>query len=162
MQQLASSTASVLHPQHGSQQAGAWSLGSGASPEDRRHWRKGHSLLSSQDEAAVSQAVTQATKQQETALQVWLSTIWLLHAGLVHAYLRPSHPGIHPFSCLMLVPACGFWCCSRCLIDTVCGKHTCCSMSLKVSLLCAPVAISQEPVLIKCHGSTTFTMWCDL
>ena len=70
MQQLASSSASVLHPQYRSQQAGASSSESTASPDARKEWRSGHSLLSSQDEAAVSQAVSLATKQQETALQV--------------------------------------------------------------------------------------------
>lgn len=70
MQQLAVSSASIVHPQNRSRAAGSSSLGSSASPDARRQWREGHSLLSSQDEAAVTQAVTLATKQQETALQV--------------------------------------------------------------------------------------------
>ncbi|KAL3157911.1 hypothetical protein ABBQ32_012318 [Trebouxia sp. C0010 RCD-2024] len=70
MQQLASSASSVLHPQQPSQQASTSTPGSDASPNDRRQWRQNNSLLSSQDEAAVSQAVTLATKQQESALQV--------------------------------------------------------------------------------------------
>ena len=70
MQQLAVSSASIVHPQNRSRVAGSSSLGSSASPDARRQWREGHSLLSSQDEAAVTQAVTLATKQQETALQV--------------------------------------------------------------------------------------------
>lgn len=73
MQQLASSSASVVHPQNRSQQAGASSSGSSESADDRRQWRSAHKLLSSSDEAEVSQAVTLAAKQQETALQVgWL------------------------------------------------------------------------------------------
>ena len=67
MQQLASSSASVFSR---SQEAGRSDSESAATPEDRRQWRNAHSLLSSQDEAEVSQAVTLATKQQESALQV--------------------------------------------------------------------------------------------
>ncbi|DBB09704.1 TPA: hypothetical protein ACH3X3_001344 [Trebouxia sp. C0006] len=70
MQQLAVSSASIVHPQNRARTAGSSSSGSSASPDARRQWREGHSLLSSQDEAAVTQAVTLATKQQETALQV--------------------------------------------------------------------------------------------
>lgn len=70
MQQLASRASSVLHPQARSQQASASVPGSAESSDERRQWRQKHSLLSSQDEAAVSQAVTLATKQQESALQV--------------------------------------------------------------------------------------------
>ena len=79
MQQLAASSASIVHPQNRSRTAGSSSSGSSASPDARRQWREGHSLLSSQDEAAVTQAVTLATKQQETALQVTppqLALLW--------------------------------------------------------------------------------------
>lgn len=69
MQQLARSASSILHPQQQSQQASTSTPGSAASPDDRRQWRQSR-LLSSQDEVAVSQAVTLATKQQESALQV--------------------------------------------------------------------------------------------
>ena len=69
MQQLASSSASVLHPQQHAKQGG--DSNSNASAEERRQWRNAQSLLSSRDEAEVSQAVVSlANKQQETALQV--------------------------------------------------------------------------------------------
>ena len=80
MQQLAASSASILHPQNRSRTAKASSLGSSASQDAssgaaassdaRKQWRSSHSLLSSQDEAAVTQAVTLVVQQQETALQV--------------------------------------------------------------------------------------------
>ncbi len=85
MQQLAVSSASIVHPQNRSRTAGSASSGSSASPDARRQWREGHSLLSSQDEAAVTQAVTLATKQQETALQVTAPLFALLWSFLCTA-----------------------------------------------------------------------------
>ena len=84
MQQLAVSSASIVHPQNRSRTGGSSSLGSSASPDARRQWREGHSLLSSQDEAAVTQAVTLATKQQETALQVTPPLVLSLHCKELH------------------------------------------------------------------------------
>lgn len=84
MQQLASRASSVLHPQPQSQQANTSTSGSVESSDDRRQWRQKHSLLTSQDEAAVSQAVSLATKQQESALQVRQTPLRVRHVLQKH------------------------------------------------------------------------------